>query len=499
MRSPVKRSPVKRSEAERSAATLESGYVVGMHRARPSIAPALVAAALAVLAGCAEAPAGRPNFVLCMADDLGWGDVGYRGDRVPRTPTLDAMAASGLRLERFYAASPTCSPTRASVLTGRHPNRFGCFTWGHALRPEELTVAEALRSAGYATGHFGKWHVGSVRAGDPDCPGESGFEEWLTSPNFFENDPHFSHNGRPEQRLGESSAVVVEAALEFIRGARERGQPFLAVVWFSAPHDPYTASKADLAAYAEEPEERRGYYAEITAMDRALGSLRRGLAELDLSRSTLVWFTSDNGASGAEEGELAGSKGSLAEGGIRVPCVLEWPGRIRRGQHAGPCGTVDIHPTLLELAGVEVALQPGPLDGTSLAPLLSGRPFARPQPLGFWVRPAAGIFVRSQVEIQALSDGTAPRRPAQREPPIAPDEVEIARGGEVAWIDGRYKLRGRIAAGGAELELFDLEADPHEGRDLAAGQPERARRMLAELEAWQASVLQSLGGADYRP
>ena len=433
-----------------------------------------------------------------MADDLGWSDVGYRGDPVPRTPTLDAMAAAGLRLERFYAASPTCSPTRASVLTGRHPNRFGCFTWGHVLRAEELTVAEALRSAGYATGHFGKWHIGSVRAGDPDCPGESGFDEWLASPNFFENDPHFSHNGRPEQRLGESSAVVVDAALEFIQSARERRQPFLAVVWFSAPHDPYTASKADVAAYAGEPAELAGYYAEITAMDRALGRLRSGLDELDLSSSTLVWFTSDNGAAGADSDALAGSKGSLAEGGIRVPCVVEWPGRIPRGASSIPCGTVDIHPTLLELAGADAALEPRPLDGTSLAPLLAGRPFERERPLGFWVRPAAGILVRSGVEIQALSTGSAPARKVQRAPPTPPSS-EDPRGGEVAWIDGRYKLRGRIAAGEAALELFDLEADPHESLDLAAREPERVEGMRAELEAWQASVLESLSGADYAP
>ncbi|MCC7342403.1 MAG: sulfatase-like hydrolase/transferase, partial [Bryobacterales bacterium] len=112
----------------------------------------------------AQTAAGRPNFVLCMADDQGWGDVGYYGNPVLKTPVLDEMSRTGLRFDRFYAAAPVCSPTRGSVMTGRHPNRFGCFSWGYPLRPQEVTVAEALRSAGYATGHFGKWHLGEVRA-----------------------------------------------------------------------------------------------------------------------------------------------------------------------------------------------------------------------------------------------------------------------------------------------------------------------------------------------
>src|SRR5690606_31531358 len=134
----------------------------------------------------------------------GWGDVAYNGHPVIKTPTLDEMAANHLRFDRFYAAAPVCSPTRGSVLTGRHPNRFGCFRWGHTLRPQEVTVAEALQRAGYATGHFGKWHLGSVRADSPVSPGKSGFEEWFSSPNFFENDPLMCHNGKVVEAQGES-------------------------------------------------------------------------------------------------------------------------------------------------------------------------------------------------------------------------------------------------------------------------------------------------------
>jgi len=121
----------------------------------------------------------KPNIVLCMADDQGWGDMAYNGHPVLKTPNFDAMAASTLRFDRFYAAAPVCSPTRGSVMTGRHPNRFGCFKWGHTLRPQEITIAEALKTAGYVTGHFGKWHLGSVRKGSPVNPGASGFDEWF--------------------------------------------------------------------------------------------------------------------------------------------------------------------------------------------------------------------------------------------------------------------------------------------------------------------------------
>ncbi len=171
-----------------------------------------------------------PNIVLCMADDQGWGDMAYNGHPVLKTPNFDAMAREGLRFDRFYAAAPVCSPTRGSALTGRHPNRFGCFQWGHTLRPQEITLAEALKTAGYATGHFGKWHLGSVRRGSPVNPGASGFDVWFSSPNFFDNDPILSEQGRAVPTKGESSMVTVDAALKFIRRCVAEHKHFLAVV-----------------------------------------------------------------------------------------------------------------------------------------------------------------------------------------------------------------------------------------------------------------------------
>ena len=180
-----------------------------------------LSALLSSLHSCAHAddppaPApSRPNIVLCMADDQGWGDMGSSGHPVVQTPNLDAMAKQSLRFHRFYAAAPVCSPTRASVLTGRHPNRSGCFAWGHVVPGDEWTLAEALRERGYATGHFGKWHVGSLRSGDPTSPGEQGFEEWVSSPNYYDLDPSFSDRGAVVETEGEGSDVSVDFALRF--------------------------------------------------------------------------------------------------------------------------------------------------------------------------------------------------------------------------------------------------------------------------------------------
>ena len=144
------------------------------------------------LAGCNKQEPAKPNIILVMADDQGWGDMGYNGHPVLKTPNFDEMARTGLRFDRFYAAAPVSSPTRGSVMTGRHPNRYGCFSWGKTIRPQEITVAEALKNEGYVTGHFGKWHLGPVRIESPISPGNSGFDEWFSSPNFFDNDPILS-------------------------------------------------------------------------------------------------------------------------------------------------------------------------------------------------------------------------------------------------------------------------------------------------------------------
>lgn len=457
-------------------------------------------------AASAATPPDKPNVILCMADDQGWGDVAYNGHKLLKTPTLDRMAASGLRFDRFYAAAPVCSPTRGSVLTGRHPNRFGCFSWGHTLRPQELTLAEVLKGSGYATGHFGKWHVGGVNAESPVCPGAKGFDEWLSSPNFFDLNPRMSHKGRSIQTKGEGSQVTVDAALEFIRSAVGRKRPFLAVVWFGSPHNPYAALDEDLALYKDLPDVQRRYLAEITAMDRAVGKLRQELRRLGVADNTLLWYTSDNGAMGpGSTGGLSGRKGTLWEGGLRVPAIIEWPARIQSPRKtAAPCGTVDIYPTLLELVAARPAHQP-PLDGISLAPLLDGRMAARAKPLGFWAYPRPGRPVRSENILEEMARQQAAQTSPVSSEPAKQDEGAIVERfshamlpGHAAWIDNQYKLH-RIAdkAGQAKFALFDLVQDPAEKTDLAGAQPERLARMQRELEDWQKSVIRSLNGEDY--
>ncbi len=448
----------------------------------------------------------KPNIVLCMADDQGWGDVGFRNHPVLKTPVMDELAATALRFDRFYAAAPVCSPTRGSVMTGRHPNRFGCFSWGHSLRPQEITVAEALKTAGYTTGHFGKWHLGSMRADSPVCPGQSGFDEWMSSPNFFENNPLLSHNGKVVQTQGESSQVTVDAAIDFIRGATKRKQPFLAVVWFGSPHGPHIAIDADRELYKDQPARLQNFYGEITGMDRAVGNLRKELKTLDITDNTLFWYTSDNGALPVgSTGGLSGKKGNLYEGGLRVPAMIEWPDRIKLPRATSiNCGTVDIYPTVLEVAGVKVEHQPV-LDGQSLVPLIDGKMTKRKKPLGFWVYPARGIPMRSTQMLQqqareqaAKSKSAGSTKPATPPGTIAKQYSSENLPGNAAWLDGNFKLHRRVSkSGDASDALYDLEKDPQEKTNILEQNAERGKKMQADLEAWQKSVINSLNGNDY--
>jgi arylsulfatase A-like enzyme len=449
---------------------------------------------------------GKPNIVLCMADDQGWGDMGYNSHPVLQTPNFDAMAAAGLRFDRFYAAAPVCSPTRGSVLTGRHPNRFACFTWGHPLRPQEITVAEALKQAGYVTGHFGKWHLGSVQEGSPVHPGASGFDEWFSAPNFFDNDPILSREGIAVEALGESSEVTVDAALDFIRRHAHAPRPFLAVVWFGSPHVPHRALEKDRAVYAAQDEKRQNFFGEITAMDRAFGKLRETLRELDIHENTILWYVSDNGGLpkiGSTGGR--GHKREIYEGGLRVPALLEWPARIPNPRITDvPCNTSDIYPTLLSIAGVRMEHQP-PLDGVCLTPLLDEEMKKRPEPMGFWAYPAAGISTPSHQWMSELLEAQRNGEEPDDTLRLRLDAGEIAEPypddtfpGHAAWLDWPWKLH-RIEGkdGEVRLELYDLEEDPMEQEDLVTRNSKRVFSMRSRLETWQASVVHSLNGGDY--
>jgi arylsulfatase A-like enzyme len=422
---------------------------------------------LAFVCGAFAAPADpRPHIVLVMADDMGWGQTGYNGHPILKTPHLDAMAAAGLRFDRFYAGAPNCSPTRATVLTGRTNDRTGVENHGYALRRQEKTLPQALRAAGYATGHFGKWHLNGYRGpgapilgADTHHPGAFGFDTWLSVTNFFDRDPILSRQGKFEEFRGDSSEIVVAEALKFIGQKRSRPQPTFTVIWFGSPHSPMAASAADKAAFGALAANSADHYGELVAMDRSIGTLRRGLRELGIADNTLVWFNSDNG--GLPEikpdtvGGLRGFKNTLYEGGLRVPAIVEWPAGIRTPRITRyPAGTVDIFPTLADIVGLPASARLAPDDGTSLKPLFAAEPAARTKPLGF----------RHQ------------RR--------------------LAWIDGRHKLYTPGLEGG-KFELYDVETDPRETRDLAAEKPELVAALRTALLAWNDSVEASVAGKDY--
>lgn len=215
------------------------------------IASLLLPWMLAVVVALADAQAAdRPNIILLMADDQGWGETSYNGHPHLQTPALDEMASSGLRLDRFYAASPVCSPTRASCMTGRHANRSGAFGAGWSTRPEEITIAQILKDAGYRTAHFGKWHIGAVKKGSPLSPNRMGFDESFSHDNFFEMDWELSRNGGPPESFkGDGSEVVVGEALGFARKVVAEKKPFFIVIWFGSPHAPYSGYEKDVAPF----------------------------------------------------------------------------------------------------------------------------------------------------------------------------------------------------------------------------------------------------------
>jgi arylsulfatase A-like enzyme len=495
-------------------------------------APIALILTLLIVSFTAQLNAQPPNIILLMGDDHGWEETGYNGHPYLQTPVLDDMAANGLRLDHFYAAHPSCSPTRGSVLTGRHPVRYGTFTPNWSMRPEEITIGHLAKKAGYRTAHFGKWHVGPVKAGSPTNPGAMGFDQWLSHDNFFELNPHFSHNGAPPtQFAGESSEIVIQKTIDFINRPQQQTKPFLAVVWFGSPHEPYSGLEKDLALYDDLPkayEERsvtltsnetgqrvrrplrevlRERYAEITAMDRAIGQLRNHLLKSGLRENTLLWYCGDNGtpSSGLAVSPFRGQKGQMYEGGIRVPGVIEWPAKIKQPRSSNVnTVTSDMLPTLCGLTGQDFPQRP--LDGISLIPLLNNKMKSRPQPICFWSYNAnreaknglKPYFETEQQEgttpLVKLMNGKATRTFRNfHHPDISEEDFDGPR----AIIDQQYKL---VVSGTNkdEKELFDLRADPAEKNNLAIALPQITQKLSQQLHTWQSSVLKSLTEADYK-
>jgi arylsulfatase len=449
------------------------------------LAPMKTATLLLIpLLGCASparsdhAARRPPNVVLLMADDLGYGELGCYGQRRIRTPRIDALAREGLRFERFYAGAPVCAPSRCTLLTGLHnghtpvrDNREIQPEGQWPLPAESATLAEILGGAGYATGCFGKWGLGAP--GSQGAPEHQGFDVFLGYLCQRQAHDHYPrHLWRNAQRVpldGTQYAheLIVDAALQFVRDhARE---PFLLYVPFTIPHlalqvpqdaldeyvglwddPPYDGSKG----YRPHPTPRAAYAAMITRMDRDVGRIVDLIEELGLGRDTLILFTSDNGPTydrlGGSDSEffdsaagLRGLKGSVYEGGLRVPLVARWPGRIRAGaitRHVA--ANYDILPTLAELCGAAPAQG---IDGLSFAPTLLGSA-------------TQSAHDHLYFELAGYS-------------------------GQQAVMSGDFKaVRRNLARGRDELELYDLAQDPSESRNLAAELPDVAQRMRMLME-----------------
>ncbi|MCB1063647.1 MAG: sulfatase-like hydrolase/transferase [Verrucomicrobiae bacterium] len=467
-------------------------------------------ATLAIISiSLAAKAADKPHIILVMADDQGWGDMAYNGHTTVKTPNFDDAAATGLRFDRFYAAAPVCSPTRASVMTGRHPNRMGVFKWGYPMRPQETTLAEALKTAGYTTGHFGKWHLGSVRNESPANPGKNGFDRWVSAPNFYDNDAVMSDEGKAVQRTGESSFIAVDDALAWMKEVLKGDAPIFSVIWFGSPHSPHRAVEEDRALYADQPEAMQHFLGEVTGMDRAFGKLRDSLTELGIRDNTILWYCSDNGAlpKVGSTGGFRGTKGKVYEGGLLVPAILEWPAKIPAPRITDlRCNTSDIYPTLLEIVGVTMPHQP-PLDGVSLVPLINNQaPASRAHGMGFWDHVVKGVSTPSDAWMGELlaAQQAGKDLPAPESSQIAaqlpnPPHPTDAFPGHAAWIKENWKLHRIEDPKKVTItwELYNLAADPYEEKDLAASETERVAAMTTELENWLSSVARSLNGEDY--
>ncbi|MCH6258487.1 sulfatase-like hydrolase/transferase [Puniceicoccaceae bacterium K14] len=465
----------------------------------------------------AEVP---PNIIFVMADDLGWGDVGFNGNPIVKTPNMDKMAREGLQLKRFYASSSICSPTRASTLTGRHPWRQGILAaHTNGLRVGEITIAEAAKECGYATGIFGKWHLGWVKPdevgsrGHYSPPWHHGFEEsfvttsavptWnpaITPPGWnnwgqkegeiWKNYPYVENGVTIRDNMeGDDSRVIMDRAIPFIENAAKQEKPFLTCIWFHTPHEPVVAGPEYRAMYSHYSEEAQHYYGCITAMDDQMGRLRKTLENLGIADSTLIIFTSDNGPSSgvtgkgiASTGPFRGSKHTIYEGGIRVPTFFYWPNKIEASRTSDEMtGTVDIFPTITQIIGYTFEeKQKRPIDGESLIPLIMDAGWEPERTLFFGYQ-----RLYKGVKTMALMNETYKiiRRPTPKgKSPFTPMPKYDH---DTLWEDSSL------------YSLYNLKDDPGESADLKMEKPEIFQSMLDQLKTADLDCQLSREGADY--
>ncbi|MEY2881273.1 MAG: hypothetical protein RLZZ15_3653 [Verrucomicrobiota bacterium] len=438
--------------------------------------PFLASASL-LLAAAAPAPAPRPNILFILADDMGLGDLGCYGGTQAPTPRLDQLAREGTRFTHYYAAAPICSASRTGLTTGAFPARWRITSYlqtrkgnraceqADFLDPRAPSVARVLKDAGYATAHFGKWHMGGGR--DVVAPPKFaayGFDENAGTWESPEPHPDLTATNwiwSPQDKVKrwDRTAFFVDKTLDFL--ARHRGQPCFVNLWPDDVHTPWVPDE-----HTGRGDTPKNFHPVLVEMDRQIGRLLDGLRALGLEENTLVIFASDNGAlptfGGARSAGFRGSKLSLYEGGIRLPFLARWPGRVPAGRvdNENIVAAVDILPTLAALAAAPLPAAAA-LDGEDRGAVLLGGNAPRRHPL-FW---------------EYGRHPTAFAYPAGRD-----------RSPNLAVRDGPWKLLVNADSTGADAELYNLLTDPAEANNLAAAQPDLARRLAAAALAWRKSL-----------
>ena len=351
----------------------------------------------------AEGADDSPNFIVFLTDDQGWGDLGCYGHPIIKSPNLDKFASEGLRLTQCYSACSVCSPSRSAILTGRTPYRNGVWRWIpdgsiYHLRDSEITITSLLKKRGYETCHAGKWHLnGKFNSVDQPQPDDHGYDHWLATqnnaaPNHM-NPTNYVRNREEVGRMeGPSAVIAANEAIQWLKGRKDSETPFFISIWTHEPHLPIESAPQYMQHYAAiEDEGIRQHHGNITQLDDAFGKLMAAIDEMGYRDNTFIFFTSDNGPEGngsngrtrGSTGGLRGRKRATHEGGIRVPGIVRWPGKIKAGSVSEtPVIGSDIFPTICDV--LDIALPDDrTIDGTSLLPLFSGNAIQREQPL-YW-------------------------------------------------------------------------------------------------------------------
>ena len=446
----------------------------------------------------------QPNIIFLLADDLGYGDLGCFGSKVIQSPNLDRLAAQGMKLNQCYAASPNCSPARTGMLTGRSPYRVGMYDFAR-FKPlhipvEETTVAEQLKTAGYQTMFAGKWHCsGDFESGKQPYPGDHGFDHWLANYGNFGKDPEgFRRNGKSVDKVqGWMSELVVNEAMEWLDN-RDTNQPFFTCLWFSEPHTPVLAADEFRALYPSDkiaphveqlassggpqvtrrPELKNPdlYFGCVSMLDHHIGRLMDYLDKNGLTENTIVVFTSDNGpehrtvTAFGSSGHLRGAKGHIHEGGIHVPGIVRWPGKIKAGTVSEePINGTDWLPSFCAAAGIEPPTTK-PIDGANVFPALTqNQPITRKYPMLWWLWHARGGY-----EV-AMRDGDY-KLLATMLPQVDPGSIKDAKQPE-GWTIMQFIKKANLG----RFEMFNLTEDPSETTNLATTQPKRFAKLKKRM------------------